>query len=67
MCSEGKSATAIKRRKEHLALVESTKEKIYKINTFHNKIVKQWTIPDQRIIGEVVNVAPHSLTHNQGP
>lgn len=30
---EGKSAAVVERRKEHLALVESAKEKIYKINT----------------------------------
>jgi hypothetical protein len=68
---EGESATIIKRRKEHLALVESARQKIDEIDTFHNEIVKLWTIPEQRIIGEVVhvepigvNVTPHGFTRD---
>lgn len=66
---EGESVVVTKRRKELLALMESAKEKIDETNTFHTKIVKQWTVPDQRIIGQIihvepisVDVAPHSFT-----
>jgi hypothetical protein len=65
---EGESAVTTRRRDEHLALVESAKEKIDETNKFHNEILKRWTVPDQRIIGEVVhvepidvNVAPHGF------
>ncbi|KAG8772646.1 hypothetical protein FRC20_001443 [Serendipita sp. 405] len=68
---EDESANITKRRVEHLALVEKARENISEINKFHNEIVKQWTIPDQRIIGEVVhvepigvNVAPHGFTRD---
>jgi hypothetical protein len=58
-------------RDEHLRLVAKAKAKIVKINTFYNDIVRQWTLPEQRVIGEVVhvepigtNVAPHGLTRD---
>ncbi|KAG8817317.1 hypothetical protein FRC19_011436 [Serendipita sp. 401] len=66
---EGESANITKRRVEHLALVEKARENISEINKLHNKILKQWTIPEQRVIGEAVhvepigvNVAPHGFT-----
>ncbi len=59
------------RRNEHLDLVEKAKAKIAEIDTFHNEILKRWTIPEQRVIGEVVhvepiavNVAPDGLTRD---
>ena len=66
---EGESANVTNRRNEHLDLVDKAKAKIVEIDTFHNEILKRWTIPEQRVIGEVVhvepiavNVAPDGLT-----
>ena len=59
---EGKKMT--EKRKEHLALVEKTKEMIDEADKFHNEITKRWTIPNQRIIGEVVHVEPHRYTRD---
>jgi hypothetical protein len=68
---EGDSAMTIKRRNEHLALIENAKEKIGEITKFHDEISKHWTILNQRLIGEVihvepidVNVAPHGFTRD---
>jgi len=68
---EGESVNVTNRRNEHLDLVEKAKAKIFKIDTFHNEILKRWTIPEQRVIGEVVhvesiavNVAPDKLTRD---
>lgn len=68
---EEESANAIKRRNEHLDLVEKAKARILEIDTFHNEILKRWTVPEQRVIGEVVhvdpiavNVGPHGLTRD---
>ena len=68
---EGESPNVTKRRNEHLRLVEDAKVKITEINTFHDEISKRWTIPEQRVIGEVIhvepiaaNVAPHGLTRD---
>ena len=55
---EGESATIVKKREEHSALVDSAREKIDEIDTFHNEILTRWTVPDQRIIGEIVHVEP---------
>ncbi|KDQ53029.1 hypothetical protein JAAARDRAFT_61589 [Jaapia argillacea MUCL 33604] len=67
----GESEKVTDRRKEHLDLVKKAKAKIVEIDTFHNEILKLWTIPEQRVIGEVVhvepiavNVAPHGLTRD---
>ncbi|KAI0028238.1 hypothetical protein K488DRAFT_89938 [Vararia minispora EC-137] len=51
-------------REEHLALIEKTKKTIEKTDKFHNEITKRWTIPYQRIIGEVVHVEPLSYTRD---
>jgi len=68
---EGESANVTKRRKVHLDLVENAKAQIAEIDTFHNEILKRWTVPKQRVIGEVIHVepiavgvAPHGLTRD---
>ena len=61
---EGDSAMTIKRRNEHLALIENAKEKIGEITKFHDEISKHWTILNQRLIGEVIHVAPHGFTRD---
>jgi hypothetical protein len=61
---EGESANVTNRRNEHLDLVEKAKATIVEIDTVHNEILKRWTIPEQRVIGEVVHVAPDGLTRD---
>ena len=55
---EGESVNVTNRRNKHSNLIEKAKAKIVKIDTFHSEIVKRWTIPDHRVIGEVVHVEP---------
>ncbi|KAI6098074.1 hypothetical protein EDD16DRAFT_1718740 [Pisolithus croceorrhizus] len=68
---EGEPENITEKRDEYLALVKKARKRISEINKFHSETVKQWTIPDQRIIGEVLhvesvdlNVAPHGFTSN---
>ena len=55
---ENEAAIVTKRRNEHLRLVEKAKAKIVEIDAFHLEIMKGWTLPEQRVIGEVVHVEP---------
>ncbi|KAI6163349.1 hypothetical protein EDD17DRAFT_1776098 [Pisolithus thermaeus] len=66
---EGEPENTTEKRDEYLALVKKARKRVSEINKFHSETVKQWTIPDQRIIGEVLhaepidfNVAPHGFT-----
>ena len=46
--------------------METARENITEINKFHTESIKQWTVPDQNIIGEVVHVEPISVNVAKG-
>nr|ODN77286.1 hypothetical protein L203_06368 [Cryptococcus depauperatus CBS 7841] len=47
-----------KQRDKHLALVEKARWKISQTDKFHSEILKEWSTPSQRVIGEAVHVEP---------
>jgi hypothetical protein len=57
----GEPAYITERRDEYLNLVKKAKVKIQELDSFHNMILKQWTVPEQRIIGEVIHVEPIAI------
>lgn len=62
---EGESENTTEKREEHLNLVKKARRKMEKINEFHGNISKHWTVPNDRIIGEVIHVEP--ITVSVGP
>ncbi|KAI6023579.1 hypothetical protein BKA83DRAFT_4261450 [Pisolithus microcarpus] len=50
-------------RKEHLNLIKQSKKKIDAIYELHGEVTRRWTVPEQRVIGEVVHVEPITANH----
>lgn len=59
---QGESENITKKREEHLNLVNTARWKMEKINEFHGNISKHWTVPNDRIIGEVIHVEPIAVS-----
>jgi hypothetical protein len=59
---EGESEDTTEKREEHLNLVKKARRKMEKINEFHSNISKRWTVPNDRIIGQVLHVEPIAVS-----
>ncbi|KAK1231646.1 hypothetical protein PQX77_005244 [Marasmius sp. AFHP31] len=54
----GEPESVSKKRNELLALVEKAREEMKELNAFHSKITKLWSLPEDRVIGNVIHVEP---------
>ncbi|WVN86109.1 uncharacterized protein L203_101268 [Cryptococcus depauperatus CBS 7841] len=55
---EGEDESIKRQRDEHLARVERARREIDEIAQFRSEVTRPWSIPDRRVIGEVVHVEP---------
>ena len=58
---EGESRKTTRKRERYLNLIEYAREDMEEIDKFHGEISKYWTVPKDRIIGEVIHVEPISI------